>query len=131
MSLFCDHLKSPNTTEIGVSAGTRENPKNGTFGLKSAILGRALDNGFNYLGHTKYTNAVLCLKHYYYIVFSAKHSFAEIEGCKLKKNRNLPNIGVICQHAKRCLFCSLVFLFSLLFSFFFGKGPKKVVFLQV
>ena len=48
MSSFCDHTKSPNTTKIGVSAGTGET-QNGTFGLKGAILGKGLEKGFYYL----------------------------------------------------------------------------------
>ena len=42
---FCDHIKSPNTTKIVVSAGTGENP-NGPFGCKSAFLGRGFERGF-------------------------------------------------------------------------------------
>ena len=54
---------------------------NGTFGLKSAILGRGLKKVL-LSGMPK--KAVLCWYHKC-LVFSAKHSFAEVKGCKLKK----------------------------------------------
>ena len=57
---------------------------------------------------------MFCWKHYFY-KFSAKHSFAEVEECNLKKKQELTkNRGGVCQHAKRC-FC---YLFLLLFGGF-------------
>ena len=85
MVLFCAHSKSPNTTnstKIGVSAGTRENPK-WHFWLQKCHFGKGPRKGLYYLWYLK---AVLCWKHYF-IVFSAKHSFAEIKECNLKKNK--------------------------------------------
>ena len=83
MVLFCAHSKSPNTAKIGVS------PRKGAC----------------YLWYTK---AMLCWKHYF-IVFSAKHSFAEIKECKFK-NINLPNIGACLPTCKKVFFCLFLFV---------------------
>ena len=65
-TFFGAHSKSPNTTKIGVSAGTGENPK-WHFWLKKCHFGLSLEKGFYYLWYLK---AVLCWKHYFYSVFS-------------------------------------------------------------
>ena len=83
-------------------------------------FGKGPRKGFYYLGYTK---AVLCWKHSF-IVFSAAHSFAEIQGCKLTKKQKCTKIGG-CLPA-----CKKVFLLFLLFSFvldFLEKAPKKVI----
>ena len=121
MVLFCDHTESRNTTKIGASAGTGENPT-WHFWLQKCHL-----RGFCYL---RYTKAVLCWKHYLYSV-SAKHSCAEIKECKLKEKQIYPELRVVCQHAKRCFFVSFFgfwcFLLSLYFcSFLFGKAPERL-----
>ena len=63
---FGAHSKSPNTTKIGVSAGTGENPK-WHFWLQKCHFGFSLEKGFYYLWYLK---AVFCWKHYFYSVFS-------------------------------------------------------------
>ena len=84
-----------------------------------------------------YTKAVLCWKHLF-IVFSAKHSFVDMKECNLKKNKNLPKIGAVCQNAKRffwgmffLLFGGFVFLLPLFLCLCFVKRPQKAIFLQV
>ena len=66
-----------------------------------------------------------------FIVFSAKHSFEDMKECNLKKNKNLPKMGVVCQNAKRSLFgmffCFLVVLFfvACVFVLVFCKKAQK------
>ena len=68
-----------------------------------------------------------------FIVFSAKHSFAEIKDCKLR-NRNLPKIGGCLPTCKKALFFFFFlggFVFFLcVFVRLFVKRPKKAIFLQ-
>ena len=67
-----------------------------------------------------------------FIVFSAKHSFVDMKECNLKKSKNLPKIGVVCQNAKGffwgmfffafwwfCFFVACVFVLV-----FCKKAPK-------
>ena len=63
----------------GVSAGTGQT-QNDTLGCKSAILGRGLEKGV----YSWCLKAVFCWKHYF-TLFSAKHSFADMKECNLKK----------------------------------------------
>ena len=59
---------------------------------------------------------VLCLKHYFYSVFS-KHSFAEIKECKLKrKHKFTKNRGLFAKMQKGVFFL-FVFLFFCVFCF--------------
>ena len=58
-TFFGAHSKSPNTTKIGVSAGTGENPKC-HFWLQKCHFGFSLEKGFYYLWYLK---AVFCWKH--------------------------------------------------------------------
>ena len=64
-----------------------------------------------------------------FIVFSAKHSFAEIKECNLKKKTNLPKIGgclPTCKKVFFCLcFCCLVVLFFFACIIFFDLEKKK------
>ena len=70
------------------------------------------------------------------IVLSAKHSFAEIKECKLKKHKFTKNGGLFANMQKGVfLFVFVCFLvvFILLVCFVFfclEKKPKKVIFLQ-
>ena len=120
----CNYSKSPNTTEIGASAGTRENPK-WHFWLQKCHFGKGPRKGVYYLWYLK---AVLCWKHYF-IVFSAKHSFADIKECNLK-NKNLSKIGgclPTCRKVFICLFvcCLVVLFFFVCFIFCLeNKTPK-------
>ena len=87
-SFFGAHSKSPNTTKIGVSAGTGENPK-WHFWLQKWHFGFSLEKGFYYLWYLK---AVLCWKHYFYSVFSktqlSRHERMQLEQKqKFTKNR--------------------------------------------
>ena len=70
------------------------------------------------------------------LVFSARHSFAELVECKLKNNINLPKIGGCLPTCKKVFF-GLVFvvwwfgfLFLLFLFFFVWKKPQKNHFLQ-
>ena len=110
MVLFCAHSKSPNTTKIGVSTGTGENPK-WHFWLQKCHFGKGPGKGLYYLW---YLQAVFCWKHNFYSVFS-EHSFAEIKERNLKSKKHLPKIGGVCQHAKRCCFVLCFLLFGGLF----------------
>ena len=132
---FGAHSKSPNTTKIGVSAGTGENPK-WHFWLQKCHFGFSLEKGLYYLWYLK---AVLCWKHYFYCVFS-KTQLCRHERMQLdKKNINLPKIGVVCQNAKgffgMYVFCFAFWWFWLLLPVFlflcFVKRPKKAIFLQL
>ena len=62
-----------------------------------------------------------------FVVFSAKHSFAETKECQSKKNRNLPIIGGCLPTCKRVffLFVSLFFgvFFFVSFLFFLFEKP--------
>ena len=63
-------------------------------------------------------------------MFSAKHSFAEIKGCKSKKNWNLPKIGGCLPTCKKVSLFSFVsggFVFSLCFVRFCKSPPKKAI----
>ena len=66
MVLSCGHSKWQNTIKIGVSAGTRENPK-WHFWLQKCQFVKGPRKGFYYLWFLK---AVFCRKHYFYSVFS-------------------------------------------------------------
>ena len=69
---------------------------------------------------------MLCWKHYLK-VFAAKHSFADMKECNLKKITK--NKGLFAKNAERCFLGSVfLFLVVLLFFFvclsFFGKALK-------
>ena len=82
MVLFCDHTTSQNTTKIWLQQAQGKT-QNGTFGFKSAILGRGLKRGFAICD----TQELCSAENTIFIVFSAKHSFAEVNERNLK-NRN-------------------------------------------
>ena len=105
------------------------------FSLQKCHFGKGPRKGF---WHSVIHKDVLCRKHYFYNV-SAKHSFAEMKECKLKKNKIYQKLGVACQHAKRC-FCLFVFFFVFWVLWFFSlcscfflekKSPQKAIFLQL
>ena len=116
MTLFCDHTKSPNTTQIGVSAGTGK-PKMALLVSKS-ILGTGLEKGLYYLWYTNAENTILTM-------FSAKHSFANV--CFFFE-ANSPNIPFLKPKLLSFLLVSfssvvfiLVYIFMFLpFCFYFG-----------
>ena len=120
-SFFVAHSKSPK------SAGTRET-QNGTFGCKSAILGRGLERGLYYLWYLK---AVLCWKHIFRVL-APKHSFADMRECNLnkKKQKFTKNKGLFAKMQKVffwSVFCFLVFFFFLcVFVLVFCKKAHKV-----
>ena len=124
MVLFCAHTKSPNTTKIGVSASTQGKTQNGKFGL-SPILGRGLERGFYYLWSLKDVFAENAI----FIVFSAKHSFADMKECNLKK---ITKIGGCLPKCKKVFFWYVfgfwvvLFFFSVFLCFCFEKGPKRL-----
>ena len=100
MVLFRAHSKSPNTTKIGVSAGTGENPKMAFLIAKvprweGASKGTLL---------SVIPSSCAPLKTLLFIVFSAKHSFAEKKSVTCK-NKHLPNIGGSLATSKRSFFC--------------------------
>ena len=106
VTFFGAHWKSPNTTKIGVSADTGENPK-WHFWLQKCHFGFSLEKGFYYLWCLK---AVFRWKHDFYNVFS-KTQLCRHERMYLdNKNKNLPKIVVVCQNAKRSCF-GMFFLF--------------------
>ena len=105
VTFFGAHWKSPNTTKIGVSADTGENPK-WHFWLQKCHFGFSLEKGFYYLWCLK---AVFRWKHYFYSVFS-KTQLCRHERMYLDKKKNLPKIVVVCQNAKRSFF-GMFFLF--------------------
>ena len=115
--------KSPNTTKIGVSAGTGENPK-WHFWFERCHFGRGLEKGFYYLSYTK---AVLCWKHYF-IVFSAKHSFAKKKkngcGCKLKKQKFTKTWGLFANMQKGVFLCIWFSWWLCFFHFVFWRGEN-------
>ena len=125
---FCNHTKSPNTTKIGVSAGTGNNPR-WHFWFQMALLGFPLERGFYYLWYTK---AVLCWKHSFYSVFSktqlCRNKRVQVE----KKHKFYQKYGVVCQHVKKVFFCLffcflvVVFYFLPFLCFLFGISPKTL-----
>ena len=106
---LCEHTKSPNTTKLGLSAGTGENPK-WHFWLQKRHFGKGPRKGA--------LLSVIC------------------KSCVLLKtqfyNRSLPKIGVVCQHAIQfwggsfLFFSGLVFFFSVCLFFCFVKRPKRL-----
>ena len=74
----------------------------------------------------------------YFIVFSAKHSFANMRECNLiKKNKNLTKIGGGLPECKKVFFWSPFWFWWFCFSFlcvsvllFCSKKPKMVIFLH-
>ena len=78
-------------------------------------------------------SCVLLLKTLFFIVFSAKHSFAEMKECNLKR-ANIPTIGGCLPTCKKVFF--LLFFFVWWFCFFFVfllfglQNIKKAMFLQ-
>ena len=107
-SFFGAHSKSPNTTKIGVSAGTGENPK-WHFWLQKCHFGFSLEKGFYYLWYLK---AVLCWKHYFHSVFSkaqlCRHEIMQLE----QKQKFTKNWGCLPK-------CTKVF-FGMFFFLLFG-----------
>ena len=70
-----------------------------------------------------------------FIVFSAKHNFAEIKERKLKKQKFTKHWGLFANMQKGVFFCLFLFVFGVLFflcvSFFcFVKRPQKALFVQ-
>ena len=103
------HSQSPNTTKIGLQQAQGKT-QNGTFGCKSAILGRASKGALL----SVIPKAVFCRKYYFYSVFS-KRSFEDMKECNVKKTYIYQSL-VVCQKAKRCfLVCFLFFWCFLLF----------------
>ena len=91
-----------------VSAGTGKT-QNGTFGFQSAFLGFPSKGGSTICDTQK-----LCSAEKHNFIVSAKHSFADMKECNLKKTTNYKE-GAFCQTAKGVFwsfFCLLVVLFS-------------------
>ena len=106
--------------------------QNGTFGCKSANLGRGLERGFYYRWYLK---AVFCWKHYFYSVFS-KTQLADMKECYLTINKNLSKIGGCLPKCKKVFFWSVFFvfggfvLFLCVFVVMFCKKAQKGYFLK-
>ena len=108
---FGAHSKSPNTTKIGVSAGTGENPK-WHFWLQKCHFGFSLEKGFYYLWYIK---AVFCWKHYFYSVFS-KTQLCRHERMYLdKKQKFYKNRGWFARMQKGVFFVTFLVLVILFF----------------
>ena len=93
---------------------------------KMAILGRGLERGFTICDAQKLCSA----EHANSIVFSAKHSFAEIKECNLKNKKILPKIGGCLPTCKKvffvCVFgCLVVLFFFVSIIFFVWKKTQK------
>ena len=132
MSLFCDRIKSPNTTHIGVSASTRES-QNGTFGLKRGVLGRVLEKVF-FLLSVIHNNCAL-LKPHVYSIFS-KELLVQKQNCVSWKTRIYQKLGVGVVNVQKGVFLFSFgffggFVFLSLFCSCFGKRPPKAMFLEM
>ena len=104
---FGAHSKSPNTTKIGVSADTGENPK-WHFWLQKCHFGISLEKGFYYLWCLK---AVFCWKHYFYSAFSktqlCRHERMQLE----QKQKFTKNRGCL-PKCKKVFFWYVFFFFA-------------------
>ena len=108
-SCFCAHSKSPNTTKIGASAGTGENPK-WHFWFQKCHFGKGPRKGALLSVIPK---SCALLKARNFVVFSGKHRFAEIKECNLKNKNNLPKIrGCFASMQKGVFFCLCFLLFG-------------------
>ena len=113
---FGGHSKSPNTTKIGVSADTGENPK-WHFWLQKCHFGFSLEKGLYYLWYLK---AVLRWKHYFYSVFSKTQlSRHERMYFDKKKNKTFTKIGGGLPECKKVFFF-ITFLVLVVWFFFFS-----------
>ena len=125
MVLFCAHSKSPNTTKIGVSAGTWGKPKMTLLvakvpfweGASKAVLLSVIPK------------SCVLLKTLFYCVFS-EHSFAEIKECNLKtKQKFTKNRWVFANMFFVFLFvyfcCLVVLFFSLCLIFCLERQKQK------
>ena len=109
---FGAHWKSPNTTTVGVSADTGENPK-WHFWLQKCHFGFSLEKGFYYLWCLK---AVFRWKHNFYSVFS-KTQLCRHERMYLdKKQKFTKNSGCLPKCKK--VFFGMFFFFFLFFGGF-------------
>ena len=116
MSLFSDQTKSPDTTKIGVSSGTGENPK-WNFWLQKCHFVCTL---------WKHNYTII-------IVFSAKHSFAEIKECKLKKQKFTKNRDCLLIRKNNfgilfLFWVVLFFVFCIFVLLFCTKAKKGYIF---
>ena len=91
------------------------------------MLGRGLERGFYYPWSLKAVFAENTI----FIVFSAKHNFADMKECNLKKQKFTKNWGLFAKMQKGVFwhvfwfFGGLVFCFSVFLCFcFVKKGPK-------
>ena len=121
---------SPNTTKIGASAGTGENPK-WHFWSRKCHFGKGPRKGLYYLW---YLNEVLCWKHYFYSVFS-ETQLCRNKRAQLEKNKNYQKWGVFAKMQKGAFlfvyfYCFGGFVFSLCLIFCLEKKSKKANFLQ-
>ena len=132
-SFFRAHSKSPNTTIIGVSAGTGENPK-WHFWLHKGHFGKGPRQGVLLSVIPK---SCALLKTLYVYCFQQNTALQTWKIATCKKNRILPKTGVVCQNAKSCFWSvSFVFWWSYFFSSLFlclcfVKRPKKGYFLAI
>ena len=122
----------PNTTKIGVSADTGENPK-WHFWLQKCHFGFSLEKGFYYLWCLK---AVFRWKHYFYSVFS-KTQLCRHERMYLDKKQKFTKNSGCLPKCKKVFFWYVFFVFwwfCFLLPVFlflcFVKRPKKAIFLQ-
>ena len=124
---FGAHSKSPNTTKIGVSAGTGENPK-WHFWLQKCHFGKGPGKGLYYLWYLK---AVFCWKHYFYSVFS-ETQLCRNKRVQLEKQETCTKNRGCLPTCKKvffvCVFCCLVVLFFLCVFYFLclKKKPKRL-----
>ena len=126
-ALFCNHTntKSPNTTKIGVSAGTGDKTQMALLVSKVPFLGFPLERGLYYLWYTK---AVLCCEHYVYSVIG-KHSFAEIKSVNWKARVLLPTYSFF--FAVSLFVGGFVFYLRVFVLCCLQKAPKRAIVLQL
>ena len=118
--VFCYNTKSPNTTKIGFQQAQGKT-QNRSFGLKSAILGRALEKGF-YLLSVIHKNCAL-LKHNFYS-FSSKARLCRNKRVQVETKQTFTeNLGLFTNTQK----VFFVFFFHFVFVSFWGgeRKPQK------
>ena len=91
--------------------------QNGTFGCRSAILGRGLERGLYYLWYLK---AVFSWKN---SVFSREHKLCRHERVQLEKQKFTKNKGLFAKMQKGVFWSVFCFFF---WGVFLQKGPKRL-----
>ena len=133
MVLFLVPIQSHQTLQTLGLQQAQGKTQNGTFGCKSAILGGGLERGFTICDTSKLCSAENTIA----IVFSAKHSFADMKECNLKKTKIYQKKGLFAKMQKAvflvCFFVfgGFVFCFSSAFlCLCLVKKAQKGVFLR-